>query len=79
MARDAGARLHLIGGKHLDVAQTPEDAARLLWGKNSGDDAHDMGYAALQDGDVQPVLVNPQAVAYVTAAPSGRTTVSFGN
>jgi hypothetical protein len=79
MASDAGARLHLIDGKDIDVAQPPESAARLLWGKESGDDAYDMGYAALQDDDAQPVLVNPEAVAYITPAPTGRTMVSFGD
>jgi hypothetical protein len=48
------------------VAQLPQDAARLLWGIEDGDDAHDMGYAALQSADAKPLLVNPAAVAYIT-------------
>jgi hypothetical protein len=63
------ARLHLIDGNTLDVEQTPEDVARLLWGRGDGDDAHDMGYAALQKRR-GTVMVNPAAVAYVEAAPS---------
>jgi hypothetical protein len=40
-------RVHFRSGRTLDVLQLSEDAARLLWGTEPGDDAHDMGYAAL--------------------------------
>lgn len=63
-----GARLHFIGGSHVDVDQLPEDAARMLWGREDGDDAHDMGYAPLQYKG-KPVIVNPAAVAYVEREP----------
>jgi hypothetical protein len=79
MALDTGARLHLLDGAKIDVAQLPKDAARLLWGNESGDDAHDMGYAALQNTDAKPLLVNPHAVAYITETPTGRTKVYMGD
>jgi hypothetical protein len=63
----SGATLHLIGGGAVLVDQTPNDAARLLWGRDSGDDAHDMGFASLQY-DAKPILVNPRAVAYIEPA-----------
>jgi hypothetical protein len=78
VASNPGARLHLINGEQLDVAQLPQDAARMLWGNDAGDDAHDMGYAALQSPDAKPMLVNPRAVAYITEGPTGRTTVHTG-
>ena len=66
------ARLHFLSGAKADVAQDPDAAARMLWGKKDGDDAHDMGYAALHldvQGDTKTILLNPAAVAYVEAAP----------
>ena len=47
----------------------------MLWGQAAGDDAHDMGYAALQH-DAETLFVNPSAVAYVEAKPSGRAQFS---
>jgi len=70
------ARLHFLSGAKVDVSQDPEDAARLLWGEKGGDDAHDMGYAALQSPKAKPILVNPAAVAYVDDAPD-KTAHSF--
>jgi len=71
----AGAVLHLIGGQTRVVDQLPEDAARLLWSKQHGVDASDMGYAALQY-KAKPILVNPAAVAFITEAPSQTATFS---
>jgi hypothetical protein len=77
---DAKAQLQLIGGGHINVMQLPQDAARLLWGRKDGDDAHDMGYAALQTPDGKTVNINPGAVASVTDPPPNRSrTVSFGD
>lgn len=75
VVEEPGARLHLLTGEKLDVEQTVQDAARLLWGKQPGDDACDMGYAALarKRASGGPLLVNPAAVLYVEEQPSGRT------
>lgn len=67
------SRLHFIGGETVTVDQDPDDTARLLWGRQDGDDAHDMGYAALQQGS-SPILVNPAAVAYIEVQRTGRAT-----
>ncbi len=73
----AGTRLHFGGESTLDVAQLPEDAARMLWGTQTEGasgafDAHEIGYAALQvDGGT--VYVNPARVAYVSARPEYRS------
>jgi len=45
------SRLHFRSGSTLDVNTLPEDAARLLWGTDPGDDANDMGFAALISSD----------------------------
>jgi hypothetical protein len=42
-------RVHLYDGRTLDVYTDPQTTARLLWGTEDGDDAHDMGDAALQN------------------------------
>jgi hypothetical protein len=67
---EAEATLYYVNGATIDVLQTPEDAARLLWGRKGGDDAHDMGYAALtvsagRDGGSSTICVNPSAVIQV--------------
>ncbi len=68
------ASVVFIGGDTLKVEQDPVDAARLLWGHEQGDDAHDIGYAALVVGG-EVVYVNPAAVARVEKQRSG--TASF--
>jgi hypothetical protein len=65
----SGARLHLVNGETLDVEQPANDTARMLWGRDSGDDAADMGYAALISNS-KTVNVNPQAVVFVEDAAS---------
>lgn len=64
----AGSRLHLIGGATVDVDQTPEDSARLLGAQRGATTRTTWGTAALQR-DAKPILVNPQAVAYVERRP----------
>lgn len=68
MTTKAITRLHFIGGEPMDVKTPAADTARLLWGTKPGDDAHDMGYAALirAAAPQETALVNPSAVAYVT-------------
>ena len=60
-----GSRLHLLNGEKVYVEQLAEDAARMLWGTHVGDDAHDMGYAALHTTARRTIRVNPQAVMFV--------------
>jgi hypothetical protein len=57
-------RVYLADGLTLDVYNPVEDAARMLWGKNDGDDAHDMGYAALQN-PTGVVRVDPDDVTSI--------------
>jgi hypothetical protein len=46
------SRVHFRDGRPpLDVYTDPQTTTRLVWGTEPGDDAHDMGYAALQNLD----------------------------
>ena len=64
-------RLYLRDGEHLDVYNLVEDAARMLRGQKDGDDAYDMGYAALQNSDGVQKIRPEDVVALgpVTAEP----------
>jgi len=63
-----GSRLHFIGGDTLLVEQSPDDVARMLWGRERGNDAADMGYAPVQTGG-SIKFVNRATVTYVEDAP----------
>jgi hypothetical protein len=56
-----------MNGEKVEIEQLAEHAARMLWGTKDGDDAHDMGFAALQTKR-RTIRVNPQAVMFVEDA-----------
>ena len=61
-------KLHFLDSTTLEVLQSAEDAAQLLWGREKGDDAHDKGFATLQAHN-EVVHVNPATVTRVTPSP----------
>ena len=64
-------RVYLLDGATIDVHTDIPTTARLLWGTDGGDDAHDMGYAALLGGG-RIQHVEPEAVSAIGPIPTCR-------